>query len=59
MQQGLKAGLLDEIHIDLVPIPLGAGVRLFNNLGTDPLELESIRVIEGQGVTHLKFRVIK
>lgn len=59
MQQCLKAGLLDEIHIDLVPVLLGSGVRLFEHLGIEPVQLEAIRVIEAPGVTHLGFRVIK
>jgi hypothetical protein len=42
-----------------VPILLGNGVRLFDKLGTAPIELESIRVIEAPGVTHLGFRVVK
>jgi len=58
-QQCLRAGLLDEIHIDLVPILLGGGVRLFDNLGLEPVELERTRVIEAPGVTHLIFRVVK
>jgi dihydrofolate reductase len=59
VQQCIKAGLLDEIHVDLVPVLLGDGVRLFDRLGTEPIELESTRVIEGSGVTHLTFRVVK
>jgi dihydrofolate reductase len=59
LQQCLKAGLMDEIHIDVVPVLLGAGVRLFDQLGIGPIELESIRVIEAPGVTHLGFRVVK
>jgi dihydrofolate reductase len=59
MQQCIKAGLLDEIHIDLVPILLGAGVRLFDDLGAAPIELERTQVVEAPGVTHLRFRVIK
>lgn len=59
VQQCLRAGLIDEIQIDLVPILLGAGIRLFDNLGSEPMELESTGVIEGSGVTHLKFRVVK
>jgi dihydrofolate reductase len=59
VQQCIRAGLLDEIHIDLVPVLLGDGIRLFDNLGTEPIELESTRVIEGAGVTHLTFRVVK
>jgi dihydrofolate reductase len=59
VQQCIRAGLLDEIHIDLVPVLLGDGIRLFDHMGTEPIELESTRVIEGAGVTHLTFRVVK
>jgi dihydrofolate reductase len=59
LQQCLKAGLLDEIHLDLVPVLLGAGVRLFAHLGAAPIELERTRVVEALGVTHLRFRVVK
>jgi dihydrofolate reductase len=59
VQQCIRAGLLDEIHVDLVPILLGGGVRLFEHLGGEPIELENSRVIEGDGVTHLTFRVVK
>lgn len=58
-QQYLEAGLLDEIQINLVPLLLGDGTRLFDNLATKPVELETIDVIQGSGVTHLKFRVLK
>jgi dihydrofolate reductase len=59
MQQCLAAGLLDEIHIDLVPVLLGSGVRLFEHLGSETINLERTGVIEGSGVTHLRFRVLK
>lgn len=59
VQQCIRAGLLDEIHIDLVPILLGAGIRLFEHLGSTPIELESTEVMEGDGVTHLTYRVLK
>jgi dihydrofolate reductase len=58
-QQCLRAGLLDEIHVDLVPMLLGGGVRLFDHLGPEPIELERTRVIEAPDVTHLTFRVVK
>jgi len=58
-QQCLKAGLLDEIHIDLAPVLLGEGIRLFEHLGAEPIELERIQVIEAPGVTHLGFRIVK
>ena len=58
-QQCIRAGLLDEVHVDLVPVLLGDGVRLFEHLGAGPIELENTRVIVGAGVTHLTFRVVK
>ncbi len=58
-QQYLKAGLLDEIEIHLVPILLGDGIRLFDHLGDAQIELERTRVIDSPSVTHLRFRVVK
>ena len=58
-QQCIRAGLLDEVTVNLVPVLLGEGVRLFDHLGPTPIELESTGVIEGSGVTHLTFRVVK
>ena len=58
-QQCIRAGLLDEVHINLVPVLLGGGVRLFEHLGPEAIELESTRVIEAPSVTHLTFRVIR
>jgi dihydrofolate reductase len=58
-QQCIRAGLLDEVTVNLVPVLLGGGVRLFDHLGPAPIELESTGVVEGSGVTHLTFRVIK
>ena len=59
VQQCIRAGLLDEIHLDLVPVLLGGGVRLFGDVDTEPIVLESTQVIEGAGVTHLTFRVVR
>lgn len=59
VQQCIKAGLLDEVHMDLVHVLLGGGVSLFDHLGTGPIDLERTRVIEGAGVTHLTFRLMK
>lgn len=58
-RQCLKLGLLDEIAIDLVPVLLGQGVRMFEYLGVEPIELESTGVSEAPGVIHLNFRVCK
>jgi len=59
MQQCMRAGLLDEIHINLAPVLLGGGVRLFDHLGDGQVELERTRVVEAPDVTHVTFRVIK
>jgi dihydrofolate reductase len=59
VQQSIEAGLLDEIHIDLVPVLLGDGVRLFDNLDTEPIGLECTSVVEAPGVTHLGYRVVR
>jgi dihydrofolate reductase len=56
-QQFLEAGLLDEIHLDLVPVLLGDGVRLFENLDDRQFDLECTRMVESDGVTHLRYRV--
>jgi len=42
-----------------VPVLLGNGIRLFDHLGTEPIELESTRVIDAPGVTQLRFRIAK
>jgi dihydrofolate reductase len=58
VQQYLKAGLIDEMHVAVVPIFLGGGERLFDNLEGVDVELECTRVIEAPGVTHLTYRVV-
>ena len=58
-QQYLKAGLLDEIHLHIVPVLLGEGIQLFENIGTKRVELEKISVIDDPGVAHFRFRVVK
>lgn len=56
-QQLLRAGLLDEVELNVVPCLLGSGVRLFDHLAPDPIELEQTRVIKSDGVTHVRYRV--
>ena len=56
-QQFLRAGLLDEVHINLVPVLLGAGVRLFAHLEGCRVDLACTRVVESDGVTHLRYAV--
>lgn len=59
VQQCLKAGLLDEIQIELVPFLLGKGVRMFEYLGIEPIDLEKTMVVDAPDVTHIRFRVVK
>jgi len=59
VQQLIKAELLDEIQIDIMPVLLCEGLRLFEHLGTEQTELETIKVIETPTYTHLRFRVVK
>ncbi|HXS33495.1 MAG TPA: dihydrofolate reductase family protein [Solirubrobacterales bacterium] len=56
-QQYLAAGLIDELDLNVVPVLLGDGTRLFDNLAGADLNLEQVRVIEAPGVTHIKYRV--
>jgi dihydrofolate reductase len=58
VQQYLAAGQLDELELHVVPLLLGDGARLFDNLGDAKVQLEQIRAVEGPGVTHLKYRVV-
>lgn len=58
-QQYLAAGLIDEMEIHVVPVLLGDGARLFDNLGGATVKLEQVRAIEAPGVTHLKYGVVK
>ena len=55
-QQYLRARLLDELHIHLVPVLLGGGVRLFDMADPD-VELEVTRVLASPSVTHVTYRV--
>jgi dihydrofolate reductase len=53
----LAAGVLDELQIHLIPVLLGQGRRLFDDLGLGHIELELVRNIDGPGATHLRYRV--
>jgi dihydrofolate reductase len=57
IQQALAAGLLDELLLHVVPVVLGGGTRLLENVG-DP-QLEPVEVVASPGVTHLRYRVVR
>jgi len=59
VQQLLRAGMLDEIEVSVTPCLLGGGVRLFDHLGADPIDLEQVSVTPSEGVTHLRYRVVR
>ena len=58
-QLALAAGILDELHIHLIPVLFGQGRRLFDHMAAEQIELEPIRTVEGPGVTHLRYRVVR
>jgi dihydrofolate reductase len=59
-QQCLKAGLADELHVDIMPVLLGDGLRVFEGLDTESIQLERIKVMElPGGRTHLRFRILR
>jgi dihydrofolate reductase len=58
-QQYIRAGLVDEISIHLVPVLFGGGTRMFEHLGSEHIQLETAGVIETSLATHLRFRTVK
>jgi dihydrofolate reductase len=59
IQQYLAAGLLDEVELHVVPLLLGGGARLFDNVGDADVRLEQVRAVAAPGVAHLKYRVVR
>jgi dihydrofolate reductase len=55
--QAIEAGLVDEVRVDLVPVVFGAGVRYFGDYAGSPLLLEDPRVVQGERVMHLRYRL--
>jgi dihydrofolate reductase len=58
-QQLLDAALVDELRIDLVPVLLGRGIRLFDQMQRSPLDLEQISMTPSRRVTHLRYRIMR
>lgn len=55
VQQYLRAGLLDELELHVVPLFLGDGRRLFEHHAGGPRKMKCVRVIDSPDVTHLKY----
>ena len=58
-QQYLRAGLVDDLILQVAPVLLGSGSRLFDDIAPGPTELRRERVLGSPFVTHLKFSVTK
>ena len=59
-RQCLQAGLADELHVDIMPVLLGGGLRLFEDVDVKSIQLERIKVLElPGGRTYLRFRIVK
>jgi dihydrofolate reductase len=58
-QQCLNAGLADELQIGIIPVLLGGGLRFFEHLETERIQLELIRVFESPDRIDLRYRVVK
>lgn len=56
-QQYLRAGLVDDLILQIAPVLLGAGTRLFDDIGSEPTELRRERIVGSPFVTHLRFSV--
>lgn len=57
VQQALRAGLVDELVLHVMPFTMGAGLRWFDEVG--PLDLERIGAVAGEGADHLRYRVLR
>jgi dihydrofolate reductase len=58
-RQAIQAGVVDEIDLQVSPVILGAGERLFDGFAAGVPNLELVRVLEAPGVAHLRYRVIR
>ena len=58
-QQFFKANLIDEIEIQLIPVILNGGLRLFEHIGSEQIKLENVKAVQTAAATHLHFRVVK
>jgi len=58
-QQALRAGLVDELQMHLVPVLLGEGTRLLEGLSAGDAHLERVRVVDSRAVTHLWYRIVR
>jgi dihydrofolate reductase len=58
-RQYLRAGLIDELSLHLVPVLLGGGTRMFERIAEQHIQLERVAVTDTPAATHLRLRVVK
>ena len=58
-RQALSAGLIDELHLDLVSVIFGEGVRFLDDFEDGPIRLERMRLVDTPAVAHVSFRVLR
>jgi len=58
-QQCLRSGLADELHVGIVPVLFGDGLRLFENLGDESVRLRTIEVLKSADRTDIRYRVVR
>jgi dihydrofolate reductase len=58
-RQYVNAGLVDQIGIHLVPVLFGGGLRLFDDIGDDHIQLKVVNVVDTQEATHLLYDIVK
>jgi dihydrofolate reductase len=58
-QQCIRSGLADEVHVGIVPVLFGDGLRLFEDMGDEPVRLETIQVLKSPDRTDIKYRVVR
>ncbi len=59
IRQYIAAGHLDELHLQLVPVILGSGVRLLEGVGNVAMDVEPLGASSSPGVTHLRYRLVR
>jgi dihydrofolate reductase len=57
VRQYIAAGLLDELYLDLVPVVLGAGERLLEEVGRPAMQ--QVEVVASPTVTHVRYRLLR
>ena len=52
------SGLADEVHVGILPVLFGEALRLFEDMGDEPVRLQMIQVLKSPGRTDIKYRVV-